>query len=208
MEISIKENTVKAIEKAKKELAKKPGMEWVEALEIDQFLNLMFGFSEMSQYIREVWLNSIREEEEVKKEETEIPIAEKPKVYYSPSCIPIIKALLKYDIPLTRKQISMVTGMDENKVRARIEMLSRKRILKKVAGDLWTVDKDVLNQSAPKESTIKNDILKLFEKKKELTITEICKELPYNPRSVSAELSYMVREGKLKRIGTGKYTLQ
>jgi len=210
MKVELTGLTIEQIEKAKRLLSSHPDFDWVKQLDISGFLHLMFGNSDLSQCIREVWLKLLEPHitrSVLKEVEPELPQPEKPIGYYTPLQAKVLKAFLKYDIPLSADQVVRITGLRKETVHYTISTaLARKRLVRKIEGTfLWELDKERLKKFALRPPTIRELILDLLSKEEGLTLKEIALKIGRKLESVDAEIYGMRRKGIVVKIGEKWY---
>jgi len=214
--IELDDYTVESIEKAKEILSADKRFRWIRKVSNDVFLDILFGWAEMSQVMRETLARlfepKIQSEilERLVEKEPELPKAKNPIGYYTEIQGKILKVFLKYDIPLSCHQVAMITGIEHGKVRGTIEShLKKKGLIKKVEGTtLWELDRERLKKFAPYPPTTRQLIIDLLKKeKKPMSITEIAKAIKRKRSTVDAELYKMRKKGIAKLVKPGVFVL-
>jgi len=215
--IELEEYTIEAIEKAKEILSSDPRFRWIKKVDIDVFLNILLGWADISQVMRNT-LSKLFEPKiqteilsslEIKEPDLPKPVG-KPIGYYTEYQARILKAMLRYDIPLSIEQIAMIMGAEKEKIRGTITThLKNKVLVEKIEVTLlWKLNKDRLRKFALKPEPTRKLIAKLLEKeKKAMSIDEIARKICRKRSTVDAELYKMRKKGIAKLVKPGVFVL-
>jgi len=198
------------IEKAKEKLAKEPTFNFVKHLSTDDFLNFFFGFSEISQFCRKTFfetLEGITSEGHSRPEEVK-PIPEirveksiEKLGYISPLMKKVIDAL-KESTSLTRRQISESSELPLRSVEWILDDLSKKGIVSRVPQTYeWKLNREIADKYEVRGLTLKERLLDFLKILKEpMSTAEIAKKLDAERKTISEYLWKLQKKGIVERL--------
>jgi hypothetical protein len=198
------------IEKTKEKLAKEPTFNFVKHLSTDDFLNFFFGFSEISQFCRKTFFETLEgitseglpSSLEVKAiPEVQIEKPAEKLGYISPLMKKVIDAL-KESTSLTRRQISESSKLPLRSVEWILDDLSKKGIVSRVSQTYeWKLNPEIAEKYEVRGFTLKTRLLDFLEAMKEpMATAEIAKKLNAERKTISEYLWELQKKGVVERI--------
>lgn len=209
--LEVSTSTLQMIEKAKERLSKKTLFEWLKHLSTEDFLNFFFGFSEVSQFCRKTFLETLEEITSeglpILEEKKPISAVEEKKPieklgYISSLMQKVIDEMKKSEIPRTMRQVSESSNVPLRSVEWILSDLSKKGIVSRVPQTHeWKLNPEVAEKYEVRGLTVRERILDLLKTTKEPLSTEvISNRLSAKRRTVSYELWGLLKEDKVERI--------
>jgi len=193
------------IEAAREKLSKKERFSWLKHLSVEEFLDFFFGFSEISDYCRRVFFETLNEVtpkdvSEVKGEKAKVEeVSEEEAIIVTEHQKKIIDALK--DAPLTVSQIARLTGLSKRQVTWTLDKLKGKGIIERVKGaHEWKLVKNIYSKIKVRRP-LKDRILEVLRStNRPMPTVEISRRLNAKRSSVSEALWKLYKEGLVERI--------
>lgn len=219
--LEIGTRTLKLIEKAKERLTNHPRFTWVKHLSIDEFMDFFFGLSEVSQYCRQTFVETVNKISEndlmavaavpvathvapATPSATSVKQVEKVELMgYLPSKqLEIIQALKGSNIPLTMRQLATVTKLPTKYVRHALSVLSKKSIIQRVPNTFaWRVNLEVAKGYGRKEIPIIEKLKRFLANQEEaMSTAEIARRVGANRKTMSQYLWDLHDKGLVERV--------
>jgi len=203
--LQVSNQTLRMIEAAREKLSKKERFGWLKHLSVEEFLDFFFGFSEISDYCRRIFFETLNEVtpkdvSEVKAEKTKVEeVSEEEAIIVTEHQKKVVDVLK--DTPLTVSQMARLTGLSKGQVNWILDSLKKKGVVERVKGTHeWKLVESAYSKIKV-HRPLKDRILEVLRStNRPIPTVEISRRLNTRRDSVSDVLWKLYKEGLVERI--------
>ena len=203
--LQVSHQTLRMIEAAREKLSKKERFSWLKHLSVEEFLDFFFGFSEISDYCRRIFFETLNEVtpkdvSEVKGEKATVrEVSEEEAIIVTEHQKKVVDVLK--DAPLTVSQVARLTGLSKGQVNWILDSLKKKGVVERVKGTHeWKLVESAYSKIKV-HRPLKDRILEVLRStNRPMPTVEISRRLNTRRDSVSDVLWKLYKEGLVERI--------
>jgi len=202
--LQVSHQTLRMIEAAREKLSKKERFGWLKHLSVEEFLDFFFGFSEISDYCRRVFFETLNEVtpkdvSEVKAEKAKVEEESEEAIIVTEHQKKVVDVLK--DAPLTVSQMARFTGLSKGQVNWILDSLKKKGVVERVKGTHeWKLVENAYSKIKVRRP-LKDRILEILgSTNRPIPTVEISRRLNTRRDSVSDVLWKLYKEGLVERI--------